>query len=158
MRQKGFTLIELMIVISITAILGALGIAGFSSYSQAQVLQTSTNEVTTMLNLAKSRSQSQIKLGSACDSDLKILKGYSVDISGNSYALTSHCLIGLSELTSIIQSKTLPRNVSFTSSTFPSFFFPVRRGGVETPGQIVISSGGKTKIIVINSWGGVSVQ
>ena len=155
--KKGFTLIELMVVISITAILGALGIAGFSSYSQAQVIQTATNEVTTMLNLAKSRSQSQIKLGSACDSDLKILKGYSVDISGNSYTLTSHCLIGMSELTSIIQSKTLPRNVSFTSSTSPSFFFPVQKGGVEPAGQIVIASGGNTKTISMDSLGGISV-
>lgn len=154
-RAKGFTLIELMVVISITAILGALGIAGFINYNQTQVLQTSSNEVAAMLNLAKSRAQSQVKLGSLCNAPSQTLEGYKVDIStvNKSYTLSSRC----SGNSSLLTTKTLPQNVNFTSPS--SFFFPVQTGGVQTPGQIVISDNGeKTKTIIINSLGGVSIQ
>jgi len=132
------------------AALGALGITGFANYNQSQILQNSSNEVTTMLNLAKSRAQSQVKMGTSCSASSQILEGYQVDISiiNRTYTLSSRC----SGITSNLQTKTLPQNVSFKSpDTFPtSFFFPVQKGGVDTPGQIVISSGGKTKTIVAN--------
>lgn len=159
MRQKGFTLIELMVVLSIAAVLGTLGIAGFNNYNKVQVLQSSANEVVTMLNLAKSRAQSQVKSGSACDSASKTLKGYSVDISktNGSYSLISHCFVGMSELTDTLEAKKLPANLIFDVNI--SFFFPVQAGGVEVPGQFIISnSDGKQRIIKVNALGGVSVQ
>lgn len=157
--QKGFTLIELMIVLSVTAVLGTLGIAGFTSFNQTQILQTSANEVVTMLNLAKSRALSQVKLGSSCSAPSQILEGYNVDISitNNSYTLSSRCF----EATNNLDTKTLPQNVTFeTPDTFPtSFFFPVLSGGAQkTPGKIVITGFGRNKTIIVNSLGGVSIQ
>lgn len=156
--KRGFTLIELMIVLSITAVLGTIGVAGFMTYNKAQILQSSASNLATMLNLAKSRAQSQVKLGASC-SESQTLEGYSVDISfvDNKYTLNSRCLGVLSA----VDTKSLPQNVSFKSpDTSPaSFFFPVQKGGVEASGQIVIlDSGGRTKTIIINSLGGVSVQ
>lgn len=154
--RRGFTLIELMVVLSVTAVLGTLGIAGFINYNQTQVLQTSSNEVAAMLNLAKSRSQSQIKPLSLCPS-ANNLNGYTVVINApSSYWLELNCSNGnhpkINE-----QNKKLPTNLSFGAST--SFFFPIQTGGVQVPGQIVISdNGGKTKTITVNSLGGVSVQ
>lgn len=154
-HSKGFTLIELMVALSITAILGVLGIAGFVNYNEAQVLQTSANEVVTMLNLAKSRAQSQVKLGSKCNG--QVLDGYRVSIRTSSSA--RHKFVLMSEcagVTSDLDTKTLPQNVSFNATTH--FFFPVQKGGVETEGSIIISSGGKTKTITVNALGGVSVR
>jgi len=154
MKQKGFTLIELMVVISITAILGVLGIAGFVNYNQTQVLQFSANEVVNMLNLAKSRAQSQVKLGDSCGTHT-FLEGYRVDIISNdndSYVLNSLC----SGVLSPLETKTLPSSLSFDADN--SFFFPIQTGGVEAPGQIVIDSDGRTKTITVNSLGGVSVE
>ena len=156
--QKGFTLIELMVVLSVTAVLGTLGIAGFTTYNQVQTLQVSANDLATTLNVARSRALSQVKLGSSCSASSQILEGYSVDISvpNKSYTLSSRC----SGATSNLDIKTLPQNVSFKSpDTSPtSFFFPVLLGGVQTAGQIVITGFGRDKIIVINSLGGVSSQ
>ena len=148
MRQKGFTLIELMIAVSITAILGALSIAGFANYNQTQVLQTSANEVTTMLNLAKSRSQSQIKSSELCPSN-NTLDGYAVRIVPDaSYTLYLRCS-GL-DVKIKEQDRSLPSGLRFTSGI--SFFFPVHTSGAQTPGQIVIAnSSGKTKTIVVNA-------
>lgn len=153
MRQKGFTLIELMVVLSITAVLGTFGIAGFVNYNKSQVLQTSANEVVTMLSLARSRAQSQIK-PSGCIGDLS---GYSVKISiPKTHTLYVRCSIG-PEIKIDQQDKLLPANLTFNSGN--SFFFPIKTGGVQAPGQIIISdSGGKTKTITVNSLGGVSVQ
>jgi len=161
MKQKGFTLIELLVVMAITVILGTLTIAGFDSYKQVQVLQTSTNEVVTMLNEAKSRAQSQVKLGSAtkCNDVNKNLVDYKVDVSraNNNYKLSIDCQdSSQNPFSEILETKILPKNVSFTSST--SFSFPVLSGGVQTPGSITISGSGKTKTITVNALGGISTQ
>lgn len=155
--KRGFTLIELMIAISIAAILGSLGIAGFSSFNQAQVLQTSTSEVMTMLNLAKSRAQSQIKPSALCPSS-SILGGYVVKIvSDKDYALFLRC--SDSDVIVNEQNKSLQSGLVFASSVPASFFFPIQKGGVETEGNIVICSlQGRARTITLNSLGVVSVR
>src|SRR3990167_4961890 len=156
--QNGFTLIELMVTISITAVLGTLGIAGFVNYNKVQVLQTSTSEVVTMLNLAKSRAQSQIKPSGLCVGN--DLSGYSVKISkdANNKWWNKLYLNCSDERESLIdeQNKKLPASLSFDANN--TFFFPVQTGGVDTSGIIVISYGGSSRTITINSLGGVGVQ
>lgn len=147
-KSRGFTLIELMVAVSVTAVLGTFGIAAFVNYNQSQVFQTSVNEVVSMLNLAKSRAQSQVRLGSTCKA--LSLEGYGVGISSSdrTYSLKIYCPRPTEEL---LSSKTLPQNVNFVSSA--SFFFPVQKGGAEVGGNFSISSGGKTKTIEVNSLG-----
>lgn len=149
--RRGFTLIELMVVLSVTAVLGTLGIAGFVIYNQIQVLQSATSDVVTVLNLAKSRAQSQIK-PSGCTGDLS---GYNVVIATpRTYTLYVRC--SLSPDIKIGQDKLLPASLSFELSK--SFFFPIQTGGVEEDGQIVILGYGREKTITINSFGGVSTE
>ena len=158
MMQKGFTLIELMVVISVSAILGVLGVAGFTNYNQSQVLQVSANEVVTMLNLAKSRAQSQIKPLSLCPGDNNNLIDYEVTISSlKNYTLYINCSVsGTKEIEQ--QEKTLPKSLSFDSN--PTFFFPVQTGGA-TAGTISIkadSDPDDKKTIVIDASGKISVN
>lgn len=158
-KSAGFTLIELMVVLSITAVLGTAGIAGFVTYNQIQSLQSAANEVASTLNVARSRALSQVKLGASCTAGSQILEGYSVDISVSekSYTLNSRC----SAVSSVLEKKTLPENITFKNppDTSPtSFFFPVLLSGVQSPGQIVVSGFGREKTIKINSLGGIVVQ
>lgn len=153
--QKGFTLIELLIVLSVTAFLGTLGIAGFTAYNQVQILQSSTNDVVTILNLAKSRAQSQVKL-SVCSSS-EMLAGYKVEIlAPKNYTLYLRC--SGSDRKVEEEAKVLVGDLRFDSSI--SFFFPVQSGGVQAPGTITIthSGNGRHKTITVNSLGGVSTQ
>lgn len=154
----GFTIIELLIVITILSALSFMGIAGFSKYNQAQIVQSAVNDIVSMINLAKSRASSQIKLGPAATcGTTNPLRQYEVRISRpNGYQLIIHCGPDPAPyLTAVIQNKRLPVNVAFSSSI--SFLFPVLKAGVETSGNIVLSGYGLTKTIVIDSLGGVKV-
>lgn len=157
--NKGFTLIELITVVSVISILSVIGIAGFNNYNQSQILQAAASDVATTLNLAKSRALSQVKLGAVCTSS-NTLEAYEVRLSMsgpfNRYQLVIHC----GPLEHTVDDKALPKNIIFdaagTSQNF--FYFPVLRGGVETGGQIVVSGYGRSKTILIDSIGGISVQ
>ena len=157
--ERGFTLIELMVVLSVTAVLGTLGIAGFTTYNQVQILQSATSEVVSVLNLAKSRAQSQIKPSNLCSSSGS-LEGYKVEIlAPKNYTLYLRCNVSESSTKDEPvdeEAKVLPSDLNFGSNV--SFFFPVQTGGVQTSGQIVISGFGRSKTIIVNSLGGVSVQ
>jgi prepilin-type N-terminal cleavage/methylation domain-containing protein len=154
MRQKGFTLIELMVVLTVTAVLGILGIAGFTTYNQIQILQSASSDVVTILNLAKSRAQSQVKISALCGSS-ETLNGYKVEIlAPKNYTLHLRCS-GVDRQVSE-ETKILPNDLSFNIST--SFFFPIQMGGVQASGQIVISGFGRSKTVIVNSLGGVSIQ
>src|SRR3989344_8479353 len=99
--QRGFTLIEIMVVISVTAILGSLGIAAFSNFNKIQINKSAISEVESTLILARSRAVSQTRLSSAEDASCNIdtgnkLEGYIVNVSieGRTYTLQSHCSSG----------------------------------------------------------------
>ena len=147
-----------MVVLSVTAVLGTLGIAGFTTYNQVQVLQSATFDVVSVLNLAKSRSQSQIKPSALCSSSGS-LEGYRVEIlKPKNYTLYLRCNESGSPTDRRVdeEAKVLSSDLNFGSNV--SFFFPVQTGGVQTSGQIVISGFGRSKTIIVNSLGGVSIQ
>lgn len=60
-KEKGFTLIELIVAFSIVAILSVVGIASFVSYSRAQAVDAEAEQVIAALNLAKAKAQAQVK-------------------------------------------------------------------------------------------------
>lgn len=165
MKQNGFTLIELLLAIVILGILGYLGIAGFSSYNKSQTISTSASEVVTMLNLARSRAQAQIKPVGCVGN----LRKYKVDIARsnlpgkNKYTLIAECVGG--SIAFPEQTKYLPSNLFFCSNAVISF--PVKTGSVD-PGVLVFLIGSKYNpcttsrpirtIMIDGVTGGVSVQ
>lgn len=158
-NTKGFSLIELLVVVSVIGVLSTLGIAGFSKYNDIQIVQAAANDVATTLNLAKSRALSQVKLGTCTFLDNLEKYEVKIDMSGsfNVYQLIIHC----SGFLDTIENKTLPKNVQFITvgTTITSISFPVLAGGVEAGGQVEIGlPGGPTKKILIDSVGGIKIQ
>ncbi|MDE2025017.1 MAG: prepilin-type N-terminal cleavage/methylation domain-containing protein [Patescibacteria group bacterium] len=70
MHQKGFTLVELVIVFSIIALLSITGLASFSAFSQRQQLSNSVSDLRTIFNVARTRTLSQVNgtTGNFCTS------------------------------------------------------------------------------------------
>ena len=153
MKQKGFTLIELLIAISLMAIVGIISIAGFSSYNQSQVIQTSAESVATMLNLARSRAQSQIKPVGCVGT----LQGYRVRVTTpRSYSLYVICFDSGSTPISQ-QGKVLPSNLEFSFGI--SIFFPVIEGGsIAACVKITQTAGSLIRYVKVNSMGEASVR
>ena len=152
-KKQGFTLIELLVVIAIMAVLTSLGIASYSTYNNAQVLQTTAADVVNLLNTAKSQSISQVKPSSCASSSLS---GYKVDIDSvqQQYTLSAVC----TDQTVFVTTEPLPNQVNFDSSSIPTIFFAISTGTVSSAGTIIISGYGKTKTITVSTTGNISVN
>lgn len=157
--QKGFTLIELIVVFSIIAILSVIGVAAFVNYSRVQTLESASSDLVSALLVAKSRALSQVKPTSQapqCDSS-SVLNGYNVvlNVSSNSYVLNVVC----SNFTYAITTNTLPKNVTFSPSpTSTILFFPIISSGVQGYGTIYLSAYGSTKTITVDPTGVVETK
>jgi prepilin-type N-terminal cleavage/methylation domain-containing protein len=56
--MKGFTLIEIIIVVVILAVLTAMALTSFSSFRQNQTLNSDTNKIVSVINEARSKTLS----------------------------------------------------------------------------------------------------
>jgi len=150
-KSAGFTLIEISVVVSILAILTTMGVASFVSYSRSQSLQAAALDLSTTLNLAKSRSFSQVKPPQCVN---QVLDGYRVIIlsAGNGYELQAICAANVYK----IREGAFPQNITVSSATTStSFFFPLISGGVVGAGSVVLSGYGNTRTITVDQIGTV---
>lgn len=81
--HSGFTMVELLIVISIMAIFTGIGLIGLKSYTDQRSVSLAASEFATAVRLAKSRAQSQVKPDSGNCANLP-LEGYRLQLSTNS--------------------------------------------------------------------------
>lgn len=161
-HQQGFTLIELIIVFSIMMILSTIGIASFVTYSHSESVNTTIQDIKTVLFTARSRAGSQLKQGTCASSNLQ-LQGYEVlfccttsgcptcyqptqqtgyvgqgDYQPNpDYEMNIVCSNpdGSGVTHEVVLSKKFPPNISFVSgspTTATSFFFQSVTGAVAT--------------------------
>lgn len=159
--QKGFTFIELLVVISIIAILSTIGIASFVDYSRVQTMSNAVQDVTTMLQNAKASAESQLKpVDNVCTG--APLTGYKVVITtvARQYYIVPEC--GGNEDGNVKITKTLPDTISFSSGSgyilfntitgnvTSSFSFPISISFVSTSSY--------TKTIIVDKEGRISVQ
>jgi prepilin-type N-terminal cleavage/methylation domain-containing protein len=151
--KNGFTLIELVVVFSIMAVLGTVGIASFVSYSRSQALQQVTSDLITTINTAKANAVSQTKPDS-CQN--KSLNGYRVYLVLDSYKLQAICNGSVS--VPDISSTSMPTNgVKFDPTmTLPmTITFSVISGGVTGAGTIILDGPtvGSKKTITVSAGG-----
>ncbi|MFH1187170.1 MAG: prepilin-type N-terminal cleavage/methylation domain-containing protein [Candidatus Levyibacteriota bacterium] len=154
--NKGFTMIELIIVISVIAAISVIGIAAFAGRGRIAEVDAATSDVASFLQLARSRAISQVKPQDpiVCSGTLR---GYRViiDQSTGNYELEVVCESSISK----ISGKTLPTNLIFDSdTTSTSFLFPILTHGVEGAGIISITGYNNQKTITVDSVGGISIK
>ena len=165
-KSRGFTLIELLVVVFFIALVTSFGISAFLNYSRSQAIQQATNDVSSLLTLAKSRALYQVKPDDTQFCKLNDPTGLSLD--GYKFVLCSAGCIAPSgtadyEVEAIcggnrvlVQSKKLPPEISFDPGSTPFFFFPVLSGGVDKGGTITLTGyGSLSKVITIDVIGNI---
>lgn len=151
--QKGFTLVELVLVFALMAILTITSVASFNAFNKSQTTQSTVHDIVSLLNTAKSRSLSQVK-PSQCTT--RTLQGYQVTIvvSSSTYQLEVVC----GGNTYLIERKTLPSDVTFVSGSTTQVRFAVSSGTLATPATITINGNNNNEVITIDTTGNISAR
>lgn len=126
MKSSAFTLVETLIVISITAILLGFGFAGFREYSQRQVLLAAAREVRSELRLLQEKAISGAKEPDVITSCAgKFLDGYRFDIiSTTQYRMSALCSGSVVD----IQDKSVESGFTIAATIEPILFKVLGQG------------------------------
>lgn len=156
-NQKGFTLIELIVVIVLITVLVGIAIPSFLTFNNSQALQTAALGVETTLQQAKSEAESEVN---PCKSFPLSLTGYQVSItSATTYELDVVCTNTSTNTrtTTKVSSQILPSGTKFGSSS-QTFLFNVLQGGVtSTSNTIVIKGLSGTQTVTIDQLGNIVI-
>ncbi len=153
--MRGFTLIELVVVFSISAIISTVSLAAFSSYSSSQVYRTAVSDFVSMLNSARSKSVSQVKPEQCSGSSLD---GYQVSIDEVSSNYQLNVICGGSISLPVIESRTLPEGVMFGSGSVSSIRFEVSSGAVNSESILTVEGFGKANTVTVDTTGFVNID
>jgi len=151
-NSAGFTLVEILVVISLMSVLMLTSVITFSSFSRNQSFQTSTADVVALLNVARSKSLNQVRPEECINSP----QGYQVafSISGSSYSLVVVC----DSTTHQLEEKKLPPQITFAGNSDTVVFFEGSTGVVNDPADVIMTGFDKTKTIHVNNIGNISVE
>lgn len=161
--QKGFTLLELLVIFSIVAILSGIGVASFTSYSRSQQLTQSANNIKLIFNEARFNSLSAVKShknesGSTISCGVETLLGYSVNkVSNNQLELDLLCSnLGQQE----VRTLKVPNGYSFGNATTCTqiIFGTLSSTSTGLPCTLVVTGFSKSKSITIDVNGNALVQ
>lgn len=139
-RVKGFTLIEILVAITVIGILSGVGIASYQNYNRRQILSQTAQDLANTLRFAQDKALSGEKDcasaycgggDGACDGiNDKNLRGWYVVISQNQYEIYGYCGdIKFSSKTTDLSARKI------TLSPFPNeFLFKPLGSGVSNTG------------------------
>ena len=150
-QQKGFTLVELIVVFAIFFIVTGAGMVRFSQFSSQQLLDSSVKDVTAFLNITRSSAASQNMLG-LCN---QALLRYSVRfIAPDTYRMWAYCN---STNYNLNKTQKLPKGITFDTGTSPEISFFVQTG-YSPGGTLKLKGNGAVRSIIIDNSGNISVQ
>lgn len=143
----GFTLIEILIAISIAMIAIGGGVVSYNTFNQRQIIKTNALEVKSLLRSAQSKALSGEK---PVDIVCTVLNGYIVSVTENSISTYAQCSDG----NSTPETVNLPTDLTFSSPPSP-FLFKVLGEGVSRQADIMLSGYNKVYEFAISPTGEV---
>ena len=149
---KGYTLVELLVSVTIIGLVFGVGYVAFRSFSQRQILDGAARDLRGQLRLA----QEQALAGKKTVDCTGTLTGYQLNItSGVSYDLEVYCTNGSFPVKSV----DLPTGLSLqTDSPVNPILFKVLGEGTNLPVSsinITITGFGLTQSVVVNKTGNI---
>jgi prepilin-type N-terminal cleavage/methylation domain-containing protein len=116
-KNKGFTLIEILIVITLTVILFGIGLAQYMNFNRLQILEQAAQELKNNLRLAQTKAANGEK-PDGCG----VLNGYRVSFfSGDPYTYTIQAICG-GNPAGAVKTFSLPSVVEISSLPPPIVF------------------------------------
>jgi len=156
--SKGFSLIELLIVVSIISILSVIGVASYINFSRSQTVTQAARKIVQDMRLAQSLAMNNQKPEAGfCDNDCQTLDGYTFSLDNGSYTLFANCINPV-ENCAPIKLETL---TGFTFDGFTTVKFKVLRRGVEFTDEkktLTVTAFGKGKKIIVDDGGSVMIE
>jgi len=144
----GFTIVELLIILSLIALLFALGVSQYNRFNRSQALVKAKGELVSNLRLAQGKSLAGEKPNQCGD---EALLGHQLEFTNNqSYKIVAVC--GSEPYPEVKQTVTFPEGVIKTSAE-NIVFFKILSQGVESEVTITLSGFGETRDIIITAAG-----
>lgn len=146
--DAGYTLIELLITLTIVGLLFGFGFVNFRDYSRRQHLASVATAIKGDLRLAQEKALSG-EMPTGCTN----LAGYDFNTSPNSYQILANCVADV-----VVKTVALPADIT-ASATYGTVSFKVLGSGTSLPagGQAVITltqiETGQTKTVTVTAGG-----
>lgn len=174
--KSGFTLVELLVVITLISLISGLGFISFNSYSKSQAIKQTGDNLKQAINVARFDAVSSVKpassiSGGECTSSDQLMS-YKFNFCDNTTCISTNpnidyevvAICGAKSL--VVKAEQLARGISFSSAGIDpsilckSITFPARTGSSEgVPCQINLGDNESTTFnILINESGNVSIQ
>lgn len=80
-RRGGFTLIEILVTVSIIGILTTIGIASYNNFNEQRKIRRAADELKSYIRLAASRANNNEKDATVCTTPADTLDGWYIDFS-----------------------------------------------------------------------------
>lgn len=164
-QNLGFTLVELIVVLAVIAVLSSIGIASFVESSRNASLQTAQDKIVSMLEVAKSRSNSQTAptTPGSCQGSIR---GYGVVFAtSNTVCIAVICSDYPTTLDpncdNALETYNLPEGVIITNTPLPDpIYMPILKGRFDISDAVEINiqveGTNKERLIIVNSSGVVA--
>lgn len=147
--NKGFTVVELLTVVAILAVLGALSLAAFSRFKERQALDVNTQIVAEALREARSKTLDSLEASS-----------YGVHLASSTVSVFKGTSFSPSDPLNEERDLALPVIVASTTLSSSGVYFHRLTGAASEEGSVFIGVRGKSqpvKEIIIESTGLVYV-
>jgi len=141
----GFTIVELLIILSLIALLFTLGMAQYNRFNRSQCLNRAKDELISNLRLAQGKAMAAEKPSSCTET----LSGHKLKFTDNqNYKIVAVC----GEEIDIKTDVAFPDGVIKQAGP-NEIFFKVLNQGIESDVTLTLSGFGETKTITVNTAG-----
>jgi prepilin-type N-terminal cleavage/methylation domain-containing protein len=153
-KRMGFTLVEIVVVISIMGLLLTTGLVYYQHFNRRQILNQAAKDLESNLRLAQGRALAGEKPEGWCSGEAETLVGYRLEfISEIDYQISAVCSNTDIMMTKIVQ---LPDNVVGPSGA--EVLFRVLAQGVEEEISFPLQGFGQEKRVTVELSGNTKIE